>query len=82
MVGEPMMIAMAIDPAHRIYVDADRVVEDHHRLDEPHLVVQGAVRDPHMSHIRQINAGQEPDEEDVQDPDARTFPWAESFGGE
>ena len=71
-----MMIAMAVDPANRIHINADGVVEQDNRLDEPELIVQRSVRYAHMDHVRQIDAGKKPDAENVKESDTQTFPGA------
>ena len=60
-----MMQAMAIHPGDRINVEPEDVVHDRDAFDEPFLVVERAMRDPHVKNIGQIQPRQEPADDKV-----------------
>jgi hypothetical protein len=54
MIGERVVKPVPVDPRDRVDVDAEDVVDDHDRLDEPRLVVERAMGDSQMNDTRQI----------------------------
>ena len=61
MVGVLVMQPVTIDPTHGIDVNAQRVINESDRLDEPLLVIQSPVRDAQVNNVGKINSGKEPE---------------------
>ena len=80
MVRKSMMQSVTIDPAHRIDVDAEGVIDQRHAFDEPLLVVQRTVRDAHVHHVGQIDPREEPGSQQVPDPIAMPHQGPSSGG--
>src|SRR4026208_2146880 len=77
MVGELVVKSVSVDPGDRIDVDPERVVHDRERLDEPLLVVEGAMGDPHVDHGGQVQPAEEPANHEVSGADQQARPGAD-----
>ena len=64
-----MMQPMTIHPRNRINVNPEDIIHDRHSLDEPHLVIERAMRDPHVQHIGQIQPRHKPAANKINRPD-------------
>ena len=74
MIGELVVEPVPVDPTDRIHVDAEGVVHDRDGLDEPVLVVERAMRDPHVDHAGQVHAADEPAHHEVRRADQQADP--------
>ena len=72
-----MVKPMSVDPGNGVDVDPKRVVEDCDSLDEPLLIVECAMRDPHMNDRRQVQPAREPAKGEISHADCKTCPGAE-----
>jgi hypothetical protein len=77
MIGVLVVQAVAIHPGDGIDVDAEGVVHEREALDEPFLVVERAMRDPHVNHAGEVQAGEEPADDEVCHADPQPRPGAE-----
>ena len=77
MVGVPVVQPVPVHPGDRIDVDAEGVVHERDGLDEPLLVVERAVRDPHVDDGRQVQPADEPDDDEIGRADQQARPGAD-----
>ncbi len=55
-----VMQSMPIHPGNRIYIDPKGVVQYRDCFYEPFLIVEGAMGDPQMKNVGQIQPGEKP----------------------
>jgi len=62
-------MAMAIHPRPRVDVDPERVEQERRGFDEPSLELERAMREAHVQDLGEVDAGEEPDEHEIQPAD-------------